>query len=89
MKIDVVDVVGDTVRTHVEMTREEFGRYVLWKQIDAGMSYEECGAWLRQDFASYLDQLTTLTITEGAPELIGRQLWILKPATISFACRFE
>ncbi|HXN34390.1 MAG TPA: hypothetical protein VN894_21155 [Polyangiaceae bacterium] len=89
MKIYNLRVDGDTVHHSLEMTRDEFGRFVLWKQLDGEMTYVECENWLRRNFPDYMDQLTTMTIADGDPELIGRKLWVLKPNVISFTCRFE
>ncbi len=90
MKIDVLRVEGDTVHSRVEMTREEFGRYVMWKQIDEGMTYDACTAWLERDFPTFRDLLTTMTVTDsdGGEIPVGARLWVLKPETVTMTVRF-
>jgi hypothetical protein len=80
---------GDVMRCTITMTVEEFSKFLLWKQLDMGMSYEECGEWLDRDYPDLKPKLETMTITDGDPEMIGRKLWIVPPPRITFTCKLE
>jgi len=84
-----IRIEGDAVHATIEMSWEQFGRYLLWKQIEDGMSFEDCEAWIDRDYASVKPHLSVCTVTEGDPELMGRKLWVAMPPQITFTCTFE
>jgi hypothetical protein len=89
MRVGNLRIECNVLHYTIEMTWDEFGKFLLWKQVENGMTYEECSAWLDRDYPDVKPKLSTVEITEGDPEMIGRKLWCAMPPTITMTVRFE